>query len=57
MLKPDTETRPHRLEPPELEAILGAVDDRLETAAPDLVAILRRGRAELEQALAHLPTR
>lgn len=53
MLDPDTRHRP-RLETPELEAILGAVEDRLETATPDVVAVLRRGRQELELLAADL---
>jgi hypothetical protein len=36
----------------ELEALLGAVDDRLESASPDLVGILSRGRRALELELA-----
>jgi hypothetical protein len=48
---------PPRLEAPELEAILGAVQDRLETATPDLMAVLERGRRGLELELADLLAR
>lgn len=55
MLEPDTRHRPRpRLDTPELEAILGAVDDRLDVATPDVAAVLRRARAELELELAEL---
>lgn len=53
MFDPDTRT-PRApdllgtLDAVELEALIVAADDRLETATPDLVGVLRRGRAALE---------
>ena len=61
MLEPDT--RPPGapnlpgapvLDATELEALIDAADERLETASPDLVGVLRRGRAALELELGRL---
>lgn len=45
---------PERADAFELEALIAAVDERLETATPDTVAILRAGRRRLELELAEL---
>lgn len=45
---------PERPDAVELEAVIGAIDERLETATPDVIEVLRASRRRLELELASI---